>query len=140
MRKLRDQLLVSEPIEPALLEEDGDPPALQQWWSQVLDRIGAKYDLGDRADVAMRPNAPTIPMEQDELLLMVGPGLHVPEHLLDSISSALIELGADVDDWVGHPGAVGLPLAGQDVPMYLSRGAAMAEGAGFVVLHPPTAR
>lgn len=140
LRKLRDQLLVSEPIEPALLEKDGDLPALQHWWSQVLDRVGAKYKLGDRANLAVRPNAPAIPLDEDELLIMVGPGTHAPEHLLDSISSALIELGADVDDWVGHPRAVGLPIAGQDIPLYMRHGAAMAEAAGFVVLHPPPSR
>lgn len=140
LRKLRDQLLVSEPIEPALLEKDGDLPGLQHWWGQVLDRVGAKYDLGDRAKRAVRPNAPAIPLEEDELLIMVGPGIHVPEHLLDSISSALIELGADVDDWEGHPQGVGLPIAGQDIALYMRHGATMAEAAGFVVLRPTTNR
>lgn len=136
LRKLRDQVLVAEPIEAVLLGKQGDQPARQHWWSQVLDRVGAKYNLGDRADLAVRPNAPATPLDEDELLIMVGPGTHVPEHLLDSISSALIELGADVDDWVGHPRAVGLPIAGQDIPLYMRHGAAMAEAAGFVVLHP----
>lgn len=138
--KRRDQLLVSEPIAPELLDTGGDQKALQHWWSQVLDRVGAKYDLGDRADPAVRPDAPAPSLEEDELLIIVGPGIHVPEHLLDSISSALIELGADVDDWVGHARAVGLPIAGNDIPLYLRHGAAMARAAGFVVRHPPASR
>ncbi len=136
MRKLPGQLLVSEPIEPALLEGGGDQPALQHWWSQLLDRVGAKYDLGDRSDLAGRPDAPAIPLDEDELRILVGPGIHVPERLLESISSALIDLGADVDDWVGHAQAVGLPIAGPDMPLYMRHGAAMARAAGFVVLHP----
>jgi len=43
IRKIPDQLLVSEPIAAALLKGDGDQPALEQWWSQVLDRVGAEY-------------------------------------------------------------------------------------------------
>jgi hypothetical protein len=137
MRKLPDQLLVSEPIAPALLEGDGDPLALQQWWKQVLDRVGVRYDLGDRSDPAGRPDAEAVPLDEDELRILVGPGLHVPEHLLAGISSALIDLGADVDDWVGHAQSVGLPVAGPNIPLYLQHGAAMARAAGFVVLHPP---
>ena len=137
MRKLPDQLLVSEPIAPALLDGGGDQPALQQWWNQVLDRVGAKYDLGDRSDLAGRRHAEAVPLDEDELRIMVGPGIYVPERLLESISSALIALGADVDDWVGHAQSVGLPVAGPSIPQYLQHGAAMARAAGFVVLHPP---
>ena len=137
MRKLPDQLLVSEPIAPALLEGGGDQPALQQWWNQVLDRVGAKYDLGDRSDLAGRRPAVAVPLDDDELRILVGPGSRVPEHVLEGISSALIDMGADVDDWVGHAQSVGLLVAGPSIPLYLQRGAAMARAAGFVVLHPP---
>jgi len=137
LRKLRGQLLVAEPIEPAILEGDGDQPALQHWWTQLLNRVGAKYDLGGRLDLAGLSDAPAIPLDEDELRILVRPGIPVPERLLYSISSALIELGADVDDWVGHAQAVGLPIAGPDIPLYMRHGAAMARAAGFVVLHPP---
>ena len=135
-RKYSDQLLVFEPIAQALLEADGDQPAQHQWWSMVLDRIGAKYDLGDRSNFAGRPAAPASPIDADELRILVGPDIHVPEGLLDSISSALIGLGADVDDWVGHAEHVGLPIAGPDIPLYMRHGAAIARAAGYVVLHP----
>jgi hypothetical protein len=137
MRKLPGQLLVSEPIEPALLEGGRDQPGLQHWWSQLLDRVGARYNLGDRSDLARPPYAPAIPPDEDELRILVGPGIHVPEHLLASISSALIDLGADVDDWVGHAQAVGLPIAGSEMPLYLRHGASIARAAGFVVVNPP---
>lgn len=137
MRKLPDQLLVSEPIAPALLDGGGDQPALQQWWSRVLDRVGAKYDLGDRSDLAGRRHAEAVPLDEDELRILVGPGIHVPERLLESIRGALIDMGADVDDWVGHAQSVGLPVAGPSIPLYLQHGAAMARAAGFVILHPP---
>ena len=140
LRKLRNQLLVSEPIGPSLLEGRGDQPGLLHWWTQVLDRVGAKYDLGDQANLAVRPDGPAIPLDEDELRIQVEPGIHVPQHLLESISSALIELGADVDDWVGHAHAVGLPIAGHDIPRYMRHGAAMASAAGFVVLNPPATR
>ena len=136
MRKLPDQLLVAEPLAPALLEGGGDQPALQRWWSQVLDRVGATYDLGDRSDLPGRRHAEAVPLE-DELRILVGPGMHVPERLLARISSALIDLGADVDDWVGHPQSVGLPVSGPNIPLYLRQGAAMARAADFVVLYPP---
>lgn len=136
IRKVPDQLLVSEPIAAALLEGGGDQLALQQWWSQVLDRVGAKYDLGDRSDLAGRRPAPAVPLD-DELRILVGPGSRVPDHLLEGISSALIDLGADVDNWVGHAQSVGLPVSGPDIPLYLRHGAAMARAAGLVVLHPP---
>ena len=136
-RKLPGQLLVSEPIEPAILEGGGDQPALQHWWTQLLNRVGAKYDLDDRLDLARLSDAPAIPLEEDELRILVRPGIPVPERLLESISSALIELGADVDDWVGHAQAVGLAIAGPDIPLYMRHGAAMARAAGSVVLHPP---
>ena len=136
IRKGPDQLLVSEPIAAALLEGGGDQPALQQWWSQLLDRVGAKYDLGDRSDLAGRPPAAAVPLDDDELRILVGPGNLVPEHLLEGISRALIDLGADVDNWVGHAQSVGLPVSGPDVPLYLRHGAAMARAAGLVVLHP----
>ncbi len=137
MRKLPGQLLISEPIEPALLESGGDQPALQHWWNQLLNRVAAKYDLRDRFDLAGRSDAPATPFDEDELRILVGPGTHVPERLLESISSALIQLGADVDDWVGHAQAVGLPIAGPDLPRYMRHGAPMARAVGFVVLHPP---
>jgi hypothetical protein len=137
MRKLPDQLLVFEPIAPALMEGGADRPALQQWWRQVLDRIGAKYGLGDRSVLTEEPDAAAVSLDDDELRILVGPGSRVPEHLLEGISSALIDLGADVDNWVGHAQSVGLPVSGPDVPLYLRHGAAMARAAGLVVLHPP---
>jgi hypothetical protein len=138
LRKLPDQLLVRELIAPALLEGGGDQPALRHWWSQVLDRIGVRYDLGDRAGPSTRPHAPAIPRDDEELRISVEQGDPVPEDLLDSISSALVDLGAEVDEWVGHPGAVGLPIAGDDIPLYMRRGAAVARAAGLVVLNPPS--
>jgi len=137
MRKLPDKLLVSEPIEPALMEGGPDRPALVHWWRQVLDRIGAKYDLGDRSDLTEGPDTAAAPLDDDELRILVGPGIHVPEHLLEGISSALVDLGADVDNWMGHAQSVGLPVSGPDIPLYLRHGAAMARAAGLVVLHPP---
>lgn len=137
MRKLPNQLLVYEPIEPELLDGGADQPALQQWWSQVLDRIGAKYNLGDRSDLKEGPDAAAVPLDDDELRILVGPGIHVPERLLESISRALIDLGAHVDNCVGHAQSVGLPVAGPSIPLYLQHGAAMARAAGLVVLHPP---
>jgi len=137
IRRLPDQLLISETIAAALLTGGGDQPALRQWWNQVLDRVGAKYDLGDRSDRAGRRPAAAVPLDDYELRILVGPGNHVPEHLLEGISSALIDLGADVDSWVGHAQSVGLPVSGPDIPLYLRHGAAMARAAGLVVLHPP---
>jgi hypothetical protein len=137
LRKLPAQLLVSEPIEAAILEEGGDQPALQHWWTQLLNRVGAKFDLGDRLDLTASSDAPAAPLDEGELRILMPPGIIVPQRLLEDISSALIELGADVDDWVGHARAVGLPIAGPDMPLYMRHGAAMARAAGFVVLHPP---
>lgn len=137
MRKLPDQLLVSEPIEPALMEGGADWPALVHWWREVLDRIGDRYDLGDRSDLTEGPDTAAVPLDDNELRILVGPGIHVPEHLLEGISSALINLGADVDNWMGHAQSVGLPVSGPDIPLYLRHGADMARAAGLVVLHPP---
>lgn len=139
VRKQRGQLMVTEPISPALVEEGGDRLSLQRWWDHVLDGIGTKYGLGDRSGVASRAESHAGPIDEDELLLEVGPGVHVPEELLDRISSALIDMGATIDAWNGHPSHVGLPIAGPDLPGYLRRGAEMARAAGFTVTHPPSA-
>ena len=105
----------------------------------MLDRVAAKYNLGDRANLVVRPNAPANPQDEGELLLMVGPGTHVPENVLDGISSALIDLGADVDDCIGHPGLSSAHHWAGHAPVHEAR---RSDGRSreFVVLHPPTSR
>lgn len=138
MRKYREQVVVSEPISAVLLEGGGDRPGLERWWDDALDRIGTKYSLGDRSGYA-RAEAPEPPIDEDELLIEVGPGGRVPEDLLDRISSALIDLGADVDDWNGYASHLGLPVAGPELSEYLRVGAEMARAAGYTVTHQPSA-
>jgi hypothetical protein len=135
IRKLSDQLMVSEPITQKLLNAPSDDPALIQWWTDVLDRVGAKYRLGGRSD---RPNqhVDVPPPDEVELRIELSDGAP-PEDLLDTITMELEDLGAEVDDWFTQGDCICLPVSGTDLPRLLERGAEIARAAGYAVANPP---
>jgi hypothetical protein len=139
IRKLPDQLMVTEPITKELLNSTPADPALAMWWTDVLDRVGTKYRLGPRSNEPKQTATTVAPPPDDEVELRIelGRDRPPPEELLETISMELEKLGAEVDAWFTQGDCVCLPISGTGLPALLARGAGIARAAGYTVANPP---